>query len=193
MPSYDGQLYLNPQTFKGTVVGDDAYFLIPADPHVIRPQNFAVLNEQPGMLVPYTRALNEHFFRVLYKTVQGNEEEAFVFVQGNKEKLWIIQQLVMNATNIGGNVLCYCDYVTNEIELGEKQWDIYEGGVACFQLGRKDYSKPLYETGLPEGFTAYAPGSSWGEGLGPVKAEEELSDGTPMEGTSMEWMFSDDE
>ena len=67
------------------------------------------------------------------------------------------------------------------------------GCVACFQLGRKDYSKPLYETGLPEGFTAYAPGSSWGEGLGPVKAEEELSDGTPMEGTSMEWMFSDNE
>lgn len=193
MPGYEGQLYLNPKTFQYTVIGDDAYFLMPADPEVIRPQNFAILNEQPGAILPYTRAKNEHFFKVMYKTAQGDEEEAYVFVQGNEQKLYMIQKLVMNATNIGGNVLTLCQYITDAVDLGNKCWDIYQGRVACFQLGKKNDSRLMYETGLPEGFTAYAPGSSWGEGLGPVKIDEELSDGTPMEGTSMDWMFSDSE
>ena len=91
IPSYKGLLFLNPRTFEYTVVGDDAYFLIPSDPFVIRPQNFAILNEQPGLSVPYTRVENEHFFKVLYTTKQGDEEEAYVYVQGNAHKVDIIQ------------------------------------------------------------------------------------------------------
>lgn len=192
-PSYNGQLYLNPRTFEYTVVGDDAYFLIPADPYVIRPQNFAILNEQPGLSEPYIPIEGEHFFKVLYTTKSGDEEEAFVYVQGNEHKANIIHQLVMNATNIGGNTLCLCQCITNDVELGEKYWDIYQGGVACFQLGRKDKSTVMYETRLPEGFVAYAPGSSWGEGKGPVKEEEELSDGTPIDWSNLSQVWSDEE
>lgn len=68
----------------------------------------------------------------MYKTAQGDEEEAYIFVQGNEQKLFMIQQLVMNATNIGGNVLTLCQYITDAVDLGNKYWDIYQGKVACF-------------------------------------------------------------
>lgn len=51
----------------------------------------------------------------------------------------------------------------------------------------------MYETRLPEGFVAYAPGSSWGEGKGPVKEEEELSDGTPIDWSNLSQVWSDEE
>lgn len=82
MPQYNGQLYLNPSTFYDTVYGSTAYFLIPADPNVIRPKKVGILNEEPGMGVPYTPATSEHFFKIMYKTREGDDEDAFVYIQG---------------------------------------------------------------------------------------------------------------
>lgn len=194
MPSYNGQLYLNPKTFRDTVIGDDAYFLIPADPYVIRPKNNAILNEEPGAGEPYTAAANEHFFQILYKNPAGDDDVAYVYIQGRDIHMNMIIVLLMNAIRIGGNTLAFCDQVTDADELGEPEWDIYGGNVTCFQLGKKNNSTIMWDTQLPDGFTAYVPNSDWGNGRGPIRVDEELSEGTPLESDDeLTWPWSDNE
>lgn len=98
----------------------------------------------------------------------------------------------MNATNMGGNVLQLCTEITDEDALGDKVWDIYDG-APCFQLGKNDNSAINPETLLPNGFTAYVPNSYWGHGRGPIKTNEELSEGTPLDDDDLTWPWSDNE